>query len=241
MLLGLGFRAVAFDFRRQEGPMQDFWDRAFAFGSIIAAFAQGVALGALLQGIPVEGDQLAGEPAALLRPLPILTGLAVLCAYASLGGAWAIWRLPLSDAAFIRMHLRRGLAAATLLGIAVVAFAASEQPALIARWSTRPALSIGLFIVLAAMIAGLWRSTSRQTDLSPFLWALGGAAAALAGLVVVIAPDVVPFRIDIWHAAAPRSAQAFYLVGACCVIPVILAYTAFAYWTFRGKIEGQTR
>lgn len=124
-----------------------------------------------------------------------------------------------------------------MLAAAVLAVAAHDQPAITTRWIARAPLALALTALLAASIAGLWRAIGRDPDLNPFLLALGAAAIALAGLVSVVAPDVVPFRVDIWRAAAPESAQKFFLAGVVIVMPVILAYTAFAYWTFRGKIE----
>jgi cytochrome d ubiquinol oxidase subunit II len=43
--------------------------------------------------------------------------------------------------------------------------------------------------------------------------------------------------IDLWQAAAPPASQLFLLVGAVILIPVVLAYTGFGYWVFRGKVR----
>jgi cytochrome bd-type quinol oxidase subunit 2 len=57
------------------------------------------------------------------------------------------------------------------------------------------------------------------------------------GLVVSIFPNIVPPTLSIWEAAAPRSSQIFLLVGVMVIVPIILAYTALAYWVFRGKVR----
>ena len=92
-------------------------------------------------------------------------------------------------------------------------------------------------LVLAVAFA-LWRSLGGGRDAAPFLWALTLFALTLAGLAVSIWPDVIPARISIWQAAAPRQSQAFMLAGALVLIPLILAYTGWSYWVFRGKVRG---
>ena len=63
-----------------------------------------------------------------------------------------------------------------------------------------------------------------------------------AGLGISLWPMIVPpgrrqAGITIWDAAAPPSSQAFLLVGAVVLIPIILGYTGYAYWVFRGKVR----
>jgi len=90
MLLALIFRGVAFEFRWRDPGHQRFWDVSFAGGSIVAAFAQGVTLGALLQGITVEGRQYAGGWWDWLSPFSLLTGFSLVVGYALLGSTWLI-------------------------------------------------------------------------------------------------------------------------------------------------------
>jgi cytochrome d ubiquinol oxidase subunit II len=83
----------------------------------------------------------------------------------------------------------------------------------------------------------LWRSIGRKRDFMPFLLTLGLFGLSMIGLAISIWPDVVPGKISIWDAAAPRSSQLFMLAGAGLMVPVILAYTGWAYWVFRGKVS----
>jgi cytochrome d ubiquinol oxidase subunit II len=228
---------VAFDFRRQDGPMQRFWDRAFSAGSAGAAFFQGIVLGTLLQGVPVAAGNFAGSALETLGPLPLLTGVAVLAAYAVLGAAWARWRLGGADRAFADRALGTALVVAVACAVVAIGTAAIVQPALPAIWAERSVATTLTFVLLVASLVGLRVAIGRNDDRAPFLWALGGAASALLGLLVVVFPYAVPFAVDLWSAASPSGSMQFYLIGAGAVIPVILAYTAFAYWTFRGKIE----
>jgi cytochrome d ubiquinol oxidase subunit II len=236
MLLSLGFRAVAFDFRRQESPMQGFWDRAFAAGSIGAALTQGLVLGAVIQGVEVEGDHFAGSPLDALTPFTFLTAVTVLGGYSLLGAGWARWRLLKADRSFIDARLRQLLVVAGLLGAATIAVSFLVQPALAARASALWPLTAASIAGIALAIGGIWSSSRGEADMRPFLWALLGAAAALLGLVAVLLPDIVPFRVDLWKAASAPASQTFFLIGAAIVIPMILGYTAFAYWVFRGKV-----
>src|SRR5881628_2900402 len=60
MLLALVFRGVAFEFRFRDAEHRTFWDHAFGYGSTLATFAQGVVLGAFIQGFQVEGRHFTG-------------------------------------------------------------------------------------------------------------------------------------------------------------------------------------
>src|SRR4029079_13796002 len=90
MLIGLVFRGVAFEFRWRTQSERNRWDVAFAGGSLIAAMAQGIALGAILQGIHVEGRHYAGGWWDWLTPFSILTGLALVAGYGVLGSTWLV-------------------------------------------------------------------------------------------------------------------------------------------------------
>jgi cytochrome d ubiquinol oxidase subunit II len=92
MLLGLVFRGVAFEFRWRTVRAKPAWDLAFFGGSLIAAFAQGVILGAVLQGIAVEGRHYAGGWWDWLSWFSLLTGASVVVAYATLGATWLIMK-----------------------------------------------------------------------------------------------------------------------------------------------------
>src|SRR5919106_3987825 len=92
MLLGLVFRGVAFEFRWRDPGHRKYWDAGFCLGSAVATFAQGVTLGALLQGIEIEGRAYAGGWWDWLTPFSLLTGASLVVAYALLGATWLIWK-----------------------------------------------------------------------------------------------------------------------------------------------------
>ncbi len=238
MLLGLIFRGVAFEFRWRDPAHRKYWDSGFFLGSLVATFAQGITLGALLQGIRIDGRAYAGGWWDWLTPFSLLTGASLVVGYALLGACWLIWKTegPLQERA--RHHARR-LAPALLAAIAAVSLATPTVEFKYAvRWFDYPGLlvTVPMPLLVAATAFALWRSLRGGRDWRPFALTLALFLLSMAGLAVSIWPDVIPGRVTIWEAAAPYSSQLFMLVGAAVLIPLILAYTGWAYWVFRGKV-----
>jgi len=241
MLLALVFRGVAFEFRWRDPAHRPLWDIAFAAGSTIAAFAQGVALGALLQGITVTGRTYGGGWWDWATPFTMLTGISVVVGYALLGATWLIMRAEFS----LQQHAYRY---AQILGIAMVVCIGAVSAATpflsnayYQRWFAWPSILIAAQVPLlvAIFIYLFFRSLNRGDHALPFILALGLFLLNFVGLGISIYPHIVPNQITIWEAAAPRSSQVFMLVGASVLIPIILAYTAYAYWVFRGKVGSE--
>ena len=238
MLLGLVLRGVAFEFRWRDPAHRALWDRAFTGGSLIATFAQGITLGALLQGITIEGRAYAGGWWEWLSPFSLLTGIGLIAGYALLGACWLNWKTTgdLQRQA-VTYAGRLGIALLTMIGIISV-MTLTLEPQYYTRWLSYPGVLATAQIPLATLIVMVmfYRSLSRQKDAQPFFWALALFGLCLIGLGISIWPNVIPARISIWQAAAPYRSQLFMLVGAGLLVPVILAYTAWAYWVFRGKV-----
>ncbi|ANH05709.1 MAG: cytochrome d ubiquinol oxidase subunit II [Bradyrhizobium sp.] len=239
MLLGLVFRGVAFEFRWRDPGHRRFWDIAFCGGSVVATFAQGITLGALLQGIHVEGRAYGGGWWDWLTPFTLLTGASLMAGYALLGAGWLIWKTNGPTQAHARKHAR--LLTIALVGAIVAVSAATPflDASYYQRWFGWPgvlaAAQMPLLVTIAAFI--LWRSIDRGRDWLPFAMTLILFGLSMAGLAISIWPDVIPGRVSIWDAAAPERSQVFMLIGAGLLVPVILAYTAWAYWVFRGKVD----
>ena len=238
MLIGLIFRGVAFEFRWRTEAKTNRWDLAFTFGSWLAALAQGIALGAILQGVHVEARHYAGGWWDWLTPFSLLTGVSLAIGYALLGATWLVLKTEgaLRDRAY---HLSWYLLFAILLAIGAVSIATPFLHIQYARrWFTWPNLvfTAPVPIAVAAVTVALLRSLANRQDTQPFLLTLVLFALSYAGLGISIYPYIVPQSIDIWQAAAPRNSQLFMLVGVAVLIPLILTYTAWAYWVFRGKV-----
>jgi len=238
MLLGLVLRGVAFEFRWRDPAHRPLWDIAFTGGSLVAAFAQGVTLGALLQGITVVGRAYGGGWWDWLSPFSILTGTGLVAGYALLGACWLNWKTE-GDLQDQCARYARRLGIVLLAVIAAVSLATlTLEPRYAERWLAWPGILATAQVPLATLIVSFmyYRSLARRRDAQPFFWALGLFGLCLVGLGISIWPDVIPARVTIWQAAAPYRSQAFMLVGAAVLVPVILAYTAWAYWVFRGKV-----
>ena len=239
MMLGLVLRGVAFEFRWRDPAHRAAWDVAFAAGSTIATFAQGVALGALLQGITVTGRAYGGGWWEWLSPFSLLTGFSLVIGYALLGACWLIWKSEhgLPDKAF---RYAAWLAPALLLAIAAVSLATlTLEQQYYLRWIRYPGILLTAPVPLATAAIGVlfFRAIKQRREAQPFFLALALFGLCIAGLGISIWPDVIPARVTIWQAAAPYRSQVFMLVGAVIMVPVILAYTAWAYWVFRGKVD----
>ena len=241
MLLGLIFRGVAFEFRWRDPGHRKFWDAGFCLGSLVATFAQGITLGALLQGIEIEGRAYGGGWWDWLTPFSLLTGASLVVAYALLGAAWLIW----NTEGALNVQARRfatWLLPAFLLMVGAVSLATPFLEAQYhERWFKWPGVLVTAIMPIAygGVALACWEAIRRGRDWLPFATALGLFALALVGLGISIWPYVIPGRVTIWEAAAPHSSQLFMLVGAAVLVPLILAYTAWSYWVFRGKVGEQ--
>jgi cytochrome d ubiquinol oxidase subunit II len=239
MLIGLIFRGVAFEFRWRTLQQRNRWDIAFAGGSLLAAMAQGVALGAILQGVHVEGRHYAGGWWDWLTPFSILTGLALVIGYALLGATWLVMKTEgeLRDKAY---RLSWMLLFAMLAAIGTVSIATPFLDVQYAqRWFSWPGVILTAPVPVAVAIVTLLllRSLANRLDYQPFFLSLALFALSYAGLGISMWPYIVPQSITIWQAASPPNSQIFMLVGVAILVPLILGYTGWAYWVFRGKVK----
>ncbi|MES2495130.1 MAG: cytochrome d ubiquinol oxidase subunit II [Pseudomonadota bacterium] len=239
MLLGLVFRGVAFEFRWRDPAHRAVWDVAFCGGSLVATMAQGITLGALLQGIEVSGRAYAGGWWDWLTPFSLLTGISLVIGYALLGSAWLIWKTQGALQTDARRFARPLILAMLVAIVAVSAYTPFLEGKYQARWFVYPGLLVTIPVPLLVGLTGflLWRSIGGTRDGMPFLLTLCLFGLSMVGLAISIYPDVIPGRVTIWEAAAPERSQMFMLVGASVLVPVILAYTIWAYWVFRGKVD----
>jgi cytochrome d ubiquinol oxidase subunit II len=240
MLLGLIFRGVAFEFRfKSLDHERHIWDKAFIGGSVVATFSQGVILGAYISGIHVVDRAFVGGAMDWLTPFSLFTGIGVVLAYALLGSTWLIMKTE-GDLQQRMIQVTRPLGwivLATIVAVSIWTPLAHSEIA--ARWFDYPNflyLSPVPFMV-ALSIYLLMRSLNKNAEAAPFLIALALVFLGYLGLSISIWPYLIPPEITIWQAAAPRSSQLFTLVGTVIIIPIILAYTVWAYYVFRGKVR----
>ncbi|WIH04840.1 cytochrome d ubiquinol oxidase subunit II [Xanthomonas translucens pv. graminis] len=243
MLIALVFRGVAFEFRFKAHRSKYLWGWAFALGSLCAAFWQGVILGALVEGMPLQGGKYLGGVLGWFSPFSMLTGAAVVFGYALLGGSWLILKTegPMQRVA---RSLTRPLVLVVVVFMGLVsAWLPFLDSRIMARWFHDGNfwwLSPVPLLVLVNAFA-LWRAAMAQgRDARPFLLTLCFFVLGFFGLVLGIWPNIVPPGLTIWDAASPPSSQGFVLAGLAVLLPVILGYTAWSYRVFRGKITADS-
>ena len=238
MLLGLVFRGVAFEFRWRDPAHRPLWDLAFTGGSFVAAMTQGMILGALLQGIEIDGRSYDGSWWNWLTPYTLLTGLGTVAGYALLGSTWLFWKLegPAQEHA---RHMAFRAAIVTLALLAAVSlYTVFLEQQYFDRWFSMPSVLFAANVPLLTAIITflLFRGLAKGWEAAPFWLSLALFLLGMAGLGVSMFPYIVPDEVTIWDAAAPERSQSFMLVGVAITMPLILAYTAWAYWVFRGKV-----
>jgi cytochrome bd ubiquinol oxidase subunit II len=240
MLPALVFRGVAFEFRFKNTEARRFWDRAFCGGSATATFAQGVVLGTFIQGFKVEGRHFIGTSFDWVTPFALLTGIALMFGYSLLGAGWLILKTEGELQQWARRAGRVCLVAVIVAILAVSIWTPISNADIARRWFTWPNIGflIPVPVITALIAAGEWYALRRQQELTPFLGAIGLFSMSFIGIAVSLWPMIVPFHYTLWQAASSGSTQAFLLIGTLFLLPVILMYTAWSYWVFRGKVHG---
>jgi cytochrome d ubiquinol oxidase subunit II len=215
------------------------WDIAFAGGSITAAFMQGVILGGLLHGLPVKDGHFGGGMLDWLQPFPLFVGFATVAGYALLGATWLVMRTTGEVAAQAREQAR-GLLFVVLAAMVIVSlWTPLSSDRIWERWFTLPNfIYLSPIPILTAVSAlTVWRGLVNGHDNAPFFGTVALFLLGFAGLAISTLPYLVPPTVTIWDAAAHPSSQLFMLIGTAAFLPLILGYTAFVYWTFRGKVK----
>ncbi len=240
MLVALVFRGVAFEFRFRDSEHKGFWDHGFAYGSTIATLAQGIVLGAFIQGFKVDGRHFTGSSFDCFTPFSLLTGVALLFGYALLGAGWLVMKTEGELQAWAR-RLGRIAFLGVLVAIGIVSlWTPAVDRGIAHRWFSWPNIAyLSPIPIITALIALLeWRSLNRQSEAGPFIGAVALFLLSYIGIAISLWPMIVPHYYTLWQAAAAPSTQAFLLVGTLVLLPVILLYTGWSYWVFRGKVRG---
>jgi cytochrome d ubiquinol oxidase subunit II len=239
MLLALVFRGVAFEFRFRDAPHRTFWDHGFCYGSAVATFAQGVMLGAFIQGFQVEGRHFTGTTLDFLRPFSLLTGVALLFGYGLLGASWLILK---TEGDIQRAARRHGLVclAGVLVAVALVSiWTPLMSDAVAQRWFSWPNIAFLSPVPIATAIAAyaVWRALTGHSEAGAFIGAIILFTLSYIGIAISLWPMIVPYHYTLWEAASSERTQAFLLIGTLFLLPVIFVYTGWSYWVFRGKVR----
>ncbi len=238
-LFGLIFRGVAFEFRANSRH-KTAWNRTFFVGSTLAAFAQGLTLGAYISGIRVENGMFAGGAFDWLSPFNVMVGLALIAGYALLGACYLILKTTGEVQERAWRQARSAVLAVAGFMFIVSLWTPFRVPQIMTRWWTPPrTYFVWMFPVtgVAGFLLMLQSLKSQARDGLPFIAALIMFFAAYLGLQSGVYPYAVMPDITIFQAAAQRETQIITLIGALCILPFVLGYTGYTYWVFRGKVK----
>jgi cytochrome d ubiquinol oxidase subunit II len=234
MLLALIFRGVSFEFRPVSKPNHGVWTVAFAVGSTVAAFAQGVILGSLIQGTSVTDNAYSGGGFEWLSPFALLCGVGVIVGYALLGATWLIARTDGDLAERARRQAKVALVVVLAFIVAVSLWTSVGVERISERWFSTPHIyypwilpAVTLLVAYAA-----WRWLDAGATVKPFIASILLFLLCYLGLAISTFPYLVPPTITVWDAAAVPNSQIFTLIGVLVMLPIILGYTVYVYWTF---------
>ncbi len=237
MLAGLIFRGVAFEFRFKAHSSKYLWNWAFAGGSTVAAFTQGVVVGAYIEGFETANGVYVGGALDWLTPFTVLTGLGLVAGYCLLGATWLVLKTEGDLQQWARRLVLPLLTTILAAFVIISIWTPFVDPFVRDRWFDHITL-IWVFPAFGAFCA--WKivqANRRHKDTMPFLATMGLFISTYLGLVVSKWPYVVPPDYTLWDASSAYGSQLFLLLGLLFVIPVVLGYTAWTYWVFRGKVR----
>ena len=211
----------------------------FCGGSLLATFAQGVVLGSFIQGFKVDGRVFTGSSFDFATPFALLTGVALVFGYGLLGAGWLVLKTEGPLQAWSRRAGRVCLVGVSCCIVAVSLWTPLASSVIAQRWFGWPNLAVLLPLPVATAAVGLyaWRALGRDGAWQAFAASIGLFALSFLGIAVSLWPMIVPGHFTLWEAASPESTQAFLLVGTLVLLPVILFYTGWSYWVFRGKVR----
>jgi cytochrome d ubiquinol oxidase subunit II len=237
MLVALIFRGLAFEFRYKSARFRWFWDAGFAGGSFVAAFIQGTAVGALVEGLAIQNDRYIGGPFGWLSPFALLCGLGLCLGYCLLGAGWLTYRTAEDVQSFAFRQLPKLMTAVLLFLAVVFVLALALDLRVMHRWLEQPGLAVFPVVGLVAFVVFSF-AIRKKYPLVPFLCGLAIFAAAFGTLAVSFYPYMVPFTITIQQAVAPPESVAFLFWGAgLFVLPITILYTLVVYFVFKGKVD----
>lgn len=238
LLIALIFRGVAFEFRFKAHKSQFIWDIAFAAGSILAAFIQGIILGTFVKGY---GTHLPLSHSAYhwFTPFTIFTGVAVVCGYALLGATWLIIKTDgiLQEKMYRAAKVLLPLVAFFLVSVSI--WTPIVEPQVMQRWFSLPNFYYlsPLPILTVLFVFYNFYCLQKKKERLPFILTIGLFVFSYIGFCISAWPYIIPHVLPVWETAAAPSTLKFILVGAAIILPILFIYTLYSYHVFRGKVK----
>ena len=240
MVPSLIFRGVAFEFRYRDREHRSLWDHGFNYGSVLATFAQGIVLGAFIQGFTTDGHVFTGTSLDCFTPFSILVGICLVFGYSLLGAGWLVLKTEGETQSWARAHGRWAFVGVCAAVLVVSIWTPIAFPDIRGRWFLWPNIALLVPVPLVTVVVAWleWQALNRaDSEAGPFIGAIALFAMSYLGLGISLFPYVVPHRLTLWQAASDPSTQVFLLIGTVFLLPVILMYSGWSYWVFRGKVR----
>jgi len=241
MLFGLMFRGIALEFRG-DARRPRLWSLSFGLGSLVVALAQGVTMGGIFYGIPMEGSTFSGNIWSWFHPYSVVFALGVLAGYVMLGANYLILKTEGEIQRESHLWSLRSAAWTFLISAIIYVWTYARHPYMAGKWFHLPDLIyVGIFPVLALFAFGMYvRELHKRSEFRPFLWNIIMVLCAFVGLNVGFYPYIIPNMVTIKTAAVSSPNTLIFMLAAMGILlPVILIYVAYKHWVFRGKIAGE--
>ncbi|HIL29339.1 MAG TPA: cytochrome d ubiquinol oxidase subunit II [Micavibrio sp.] len=240
MLLCLIFRGVAFEFRFKSDKSRILWDYAFHFGSLGAAMMQGMILGGIVQGVTVDGRSFSGGAFDWLTAFSFMTGLGVVCGYVLLGATWLIMKTDGDTQIWARRVAKYiSLFVVIFMGLVSLWVPYLDNDINLRWFGDYFYFLLPIPVITALLFGGLIYSLKKEKEVMPFVCSLLIFFMGFLGLAVSLWPYTVPYEVTIWDSASAPESLSLMLVGVVIMLPIILAYTAYCYYIFRGKVSDE--
>ncbi|MCF7802750.1 MAG: cytochrome d ubiquinol oxidase subunit II [Candidatus Marinimicrobia bacterium] len=244
-LLALIFRAVAIEFRSKQ-PMKwwrQMWDRGFAFGSVLAAFLLGVAMGNIAYGIPLtENHVFAGSFFDLIRPYTVFTGITTVALFMMHGAIYGVLKTEGELHDKLRSWVQNTIVFFILSYAVTTIYTLLYVPQMTALIEQHPMLFVVPLITVLA-IANIPREYTKNNDFRAFLSSIAAVLSLLALFGLGIYPNMVysfpnpEHSLTIYNAASSQKTLKIMLIIASIGMPLVIGYTSSIYYIFRGKVK----
>ncbi len=238
MVIALLFRGVAFEFRLKAIKSKSFWDACFFTGSLFATIAQGLVLGAFVQGFYFPDTTSGVLTYQWFNPFSVSCAIALVFGYVLLGANRLIVKTEgaLQKTCFAISSKLQYLIFIFLIAASV--WSPYLDPAIKQRWfdpHNMPYLAI-LPVLSLLFLAGHWYGIKNKKEHLPFWCSIGVFITCYIGFIISCYPYIVPRHITYLQAAADHSSLLFMSAGACIMLPALLYYTYYSYRIFKGKV-----
>ncbi len=237
LVIALLFRGVAFEFRIKSTKYKHQWDKLFIIGSIASTLIQGYILGTFVEGFSVTNNVYGIKNN--FSGFTIMTSFSLVIGYSLLGACRLI--LKTEGQIQIKMYHLAKILSIILMGaiICVSIWTPFVYPLVYDRWFNLkylPYLAI-LPCITAICFLILLQALNKKNDWLPYWMAIMLFLCPYLGFMISIFPYLIPYKINLWQAASDSSSMTFLLFGAFIMLPILILYTGYAYYIFRGKVN----